>query len=173
MIAEKLRHIGKIVKLHGFEGDVLIIFDEAYSKKISKAEWVFLTIDGLPVPFFISRLDIRSGSSAILRLSDINSSDDMGKFIGCEVSIIESGRGRKSNNLSKADIAGYSVIDGFSGEIGKVTCVLNFNENMVLQVNKGDREILIPIAEEIILNIDDSKKIISVLLPEGLIELNS
>jgi 16S rRNA processing protein RimM len=173
MIAEKLRHIGKIVKLHGFEGDALIIFDEAFSKKITKAEWVFLIINGLPVPFFISKLDIRLDSTAIIKLSDIDSSEDIKKLIGCEVAIIETGRGRQSNNISQTDIAGYRVIDENAGEIGNATSVLNFNNNIVLQVFKCNKEILIPIAEEIILNIDDSKQIISVSLPEGLIELNS
>lgn len=172
MNAEKLRHIGKIVKLHGFEGNALIIFDEAYLKKISKTEWVFLSIDGLPVPFFIIKFDLRSDTSAIIKLSDIDTSEEMEKLLGCEVSIIESGRARKTNNLSQTDIADYSVIDEKAGEIGKATTVLNFNDNLVIQVFKGDREILIPVAEEIILNIDDTQKIISVSLPDGLIDLN-
>lgn len=172
MIAEKLRLIGKIAKLHGFEGDALIYFDETYLKKISKAEWVFLTIDGLPVPFFISKLDLRSDSTAIIRLTDIDSAEDMEKLLGCEFAIIETGKGRKSSNLSQANISGYSVIDENAGEIGKAASVLNFNDNMVLQVIKGNKEILVPVAEEIIINVDDSKKIISVCLPEGLLELN-
>ena len=173
MIAEPLRYIGKFSKLHGFDGEAFLIFDEAYSKKIIKTEWVFLTIDGLPVPFFVSNIDIRSNSSAVIKLLDIDSSEKMSEYIGCEVSVVDSGRNNKNKQFDITGIKGFTVIDASKGTIGIANELLNFNDNLVMQIFNGNLEILIPVAEEIILVVDEKKKIISVQLPEGLLELYS
>jgi 16S rRNA processing protein RimM len=171
MIAEKLRLIGKIAKLHGFEGEALIIFEEAYLKKITKTEWLFLIIDGLPVPFFVSKIDQRSDTSIIVKFADIDSAKAMQPFIGCEIAITDKGQKVSKGKYSYSDISGYRTIDENRIEIGIVRNVINYNENYVLQIFKGDKEILIPVAEEIIISIDDKKKLIILKIPEGLLEL--
>jgi 16S rRNA processing protein RimM len=173
MIAEPLRYIGKLSKLHGFDGEAFLIFDEAYSKKITKTEWVFLTIEGLPVPFFVSDIELRSTSTAIIKLLDINNSNDMKQYIGCEVSVVYSGKDKKNSKFEISGIKGYAVIDVTTGTIGIANELLNYNDNLVMQIFNGKQEILVPVAEEIILAIDEKKKIISVQLPEGLLELYS
>jgi ribosomal protein L35AE/L33A len=43
--------LGKITKVHGFEGAVTIRLERSFSDNILKMESVFIETDGRPVPF--------------------------------------------------------------------------------------------------------------------------
>lgn len=171
MNSENFRLLGKLVKLHGYEGEALLISENVFSKKDTKTEWVFILIDGLPVPFFISAFRSRSEDSAIIKIEDINSDTDMQPYVGMDLFIEE----RKSRRIQKQDgnndVDGYVVIDKTLGTIGIAKTVLNFNKNFLLQVFKDKEEILIPVNENIIKDIDDKRRTISTELPEGFIDL--
>jgi len=172
MLSENYRSIGKFTKLHGYNGEVILYSDGIFQKKIEKTEWVFLYLDGLPVPFFVSSFLLRTDTSAIIKLEDIDTSEEMQKYIGFEVNIIDTSGTRKKRKGNGLEVKGYKVIDSSHGEIGIAETVINYSENFLLQVFKGENEILIPIQEEIILDIDDKSKTILVNIPEGLLDIN-
>ena len=67
MQGKYFRRIGHLSKLHGFEGEAVMVADSLFPKNIDKTEWVFLKIDGLPVPFFVSNIHVRSETVAIIK----------------------------------------------------------------------------------------------------------
>jgi 16S rRNA processing protein RimM len=172
MVAENCRPIGKLTKLHGYEGEALFVANEDLPKKIEKTEWMFFVIEGLPVPFFVSNIKLRTETSAIVKLADVNNSEEVQKLIGLEVLIEISNKGKKSKPFSRLNVDGYIVTDFKFGKIGIAKTVLNFQENYLLQVFDNNREILIPVNEFNIGEINDSKKTIQVNIPDGLLELN-
>ena len=173
MKGKLFRRIGRLTKLHGFEGEAILIADDFFPKKIDKTEWVFMKIDGLPVPFFVSKIHLRSESAANIKLLDISSSIDMQKFLGNEIYIEETSKQKSSRVIvSKNDIKNYTIIDSKEGNIGIAETIINLNGNYLLQLFKNDREILIPVSDEFILEIDDKQKVIFVSVPKGLLDLN-
>jgi 16S rRNA processing protein RimM len=169
MIPEKLRVFGKLSKLHAFEGEAFLISEWEFSKNDIKTEWVFLKIDGLPVPFFISSFRLRSDTCATIKLEDIDSDKKMLPYIGMDI-FVEDIR-KKRIPRKKTEVEGYQVIDKISGPIGIAKTVLNYNNNFLLQVFRNNLEILIPVNENIITDIDDRRKTISASLPEGFLDL--
>jgi 16S rRNA processing protein RimM len=107
-----------------------------------------------------------------VKLADVNTSKEVQKLIGLEVLIEIPDKGKKSKPISRPNIDGYIVTDPKIGKIGIAKTVLNFQENYLLQVFDNNREILIPVNEFNIGEINDTKKTIQVSLPEGLLELN-
>jgi 16S rRNA processing protein RimM len=172
MKGKNYRQIGHLSKLHGFEGEAILVADGFFAKNIEKTEWIFLKIDGLPVPFFVLKIYIRSESLAIIKLQDISSSSGMQRFLGMDV-FVEDNRKQKFSKETKNSetLKGYQIIDLNKGFIGLVEEVVNYNENYILQVNFNNKEILIPIGDEIIQQINDKDKIINVTIPEGLLDL--
>jgi 16S rRNA processing protein RimM len=63
------------------------------------------------------------------------------------------------------------MVDEVMGEIGQIETVLEYPNQNVFQVFKDKKEILIPIRDEIIKKVDRKKKTITILAPEGLIDL--
>jgi 16S rRNA processing protein RimM len=171
MIVENYQSIGVLSRLHGVHGEALFIAGNKLSKDFNKTEWVFIIVDGLPVPFFISEIRIKTESTALLKLEGIEKAEDMDEFIGLEVCLPSKKLRKSKEKALPGDIKGYKVIDEKHGEIGIAEAVINYQENYLLQIFNNKKEILVPIAEDILKEIDDKKKCIFINAPEGLIEL--
>jgi len=172
MVAKYYRPIGKLTRLHGFEGGALLVADENLKKKFEKTEWLFFLIEGLPVPFFVSNIKLRTETSAIVKLADINSSEEVQKLIGIEVLIESSNSNKKTKPFEQFNIDGYIINDLKHGKIGIAKTILNYQENYLLQVFNYKREILIPVNEFNIVEINDAQKTILVNIPNELLKLN-
>ena len=72
------------------------------------------------------------------------------------------------------ELVGFDVEDERSGKVGTVGDVMRTaaSDLLVVQPVEGDEEILVPLAEEIVLDVDAERRKVRVRLPEGLIELN-
>jgi 16S rRNA processing protein RimM len=172
MLVENQRRIGRLVKLLGIEGEALLLGENNLPKKIEKTEWVFLLIDGNPVPFSVSSIILRTENSAIIKFTNINTAEEMQEFIGFDVLYEEAKKHRSKASPFSESVNGYKVIDLKQGTIGLVKSLLNYQDNYLLQVFHGNREVLIPYNENIVVEIDELKKIISINAPDGLLELN-
>jgi 16S rRNA processing protein RimM len=171
MLLNGYRCLGKITKIHGYDGEVFLVTDSIFPKKIEKTEWVFFILEGLPVPFFVSSIKLRSETIALLKLDDIHNSDGILKYIGMDVYIEEKTKHSTRKQTAAPDINGYTVIDTNHGTLGIAKTVINYSDNYLLQVYKGKQEILIPVNDEIIGEINDKTKTIQVTTPEGLMDL--
>jgi 16S rRNA processing protein RimM len=166
--------IGEFIKTHGVNGEILLKFDNSISEDFTIPEYIFIEIDGSPVPFFLNKgkFTMRSNTTAILKLDEIDSDTTAQELLSLKIyapsgtlDMVESPK-----PVSK-QIIGFRVIDKDYGEIGNVANVLEFQSNSVLQIKKDAKEILIPIHENIINNIDVEKRIIEIDAPEGLIDI--
>jgi len=70
------------------------------------------------------------------------------------------------------DIVGYKVEDKNHGSLGEISNVIEHPGNILMCIEGDFNEILIPMIDAFILDIDHNKKLIRVDTPEGLIELN-
>jgi 16S rRNA processing protein RimM len=69
-------------------------------------------------------------------------------------------------------LSGCAVVTKDGEEIGLVKDILFVNENDLIVVEKGEREIFIPFSESICIGVDLAKKEIVIDPPEGLLDLN-
>ena len=54
MTYEKMILLGRITRLHGYEGTVIVRLEKESGDYLQKMETVFIEIEGILVPFFIS-----------------------------------------------------------------------------------------------------------------------
>ena len=71
------------------------------------------------------------------------------------------------------EIIGFKVIDYVLGPIGIITGVNDASSQVLLEVEHNDRQILIPLVDELIQQLDKQQKQIYLYIPEGLLDLNS
>ncbi len=164
--------IGTIIKPHGIHGEVILQLDQLSVDDIQKLESVFIEIDGLPVPFFISRFEKKNSNTFIIAFDDIDIKAIVNDIIDCPVFIEASTipSSKKRSGIDKT-VIGYSVTDEISGYIGKVKEILDSEYNPLLKILHSGKEILLPLQSEFILQIDHNKKNIYVNVPEGLLDL--
>lgn len=164
--------IGTLAKPHGYKGQMVLVSENDLPDDLENWESVFVEIDGLLVPFFFKDINHTHNDSAIIQFEDRENIDLIAELIHCNVySPAKKGKRRKGQTSDLNDLQGYTVIDKLHGNIGLASEILDYNQNLLLKILKGQKEILIPIQESIIENIDDKTKTIYINAPEGLIDL--
>ena len=127
-------------------------------------EPVFLYYEGLPVPFFIESFQTKGSTKAIIKLEDIDSFNESEEIVGQKIYYPEE-LAESDDSEETLPIIGYTVLDQNKTTIGEITAVNDFSGNLCIEIG----ETMIPIHEELIIKMDDKKKIIQIEIPEGLL----
>ncbi len=94
-------------------------------------------------------------------------------MVGAEVQIPESELlAPDDGEYYQFDLVGSRVVTVTGQEIGKVTDIVPAAGNDLLEVSRGDREVLIPFTKQICREVDILAKRIVIDPPEGLLDLN-
>lgn len=171
ILSEEIFPIGQISKPHGINGEMSFSFttDVFDSEEVS---YFILEIDGIFVPFFIEEYRFKSNSTALIKLEDINTEEKAREFNGLTVYLPKKYLEKVEDTEIDLDYyAGFTLVDENHGEIGLISEVDQTTENALFVIGEGESELLIPVGEDYITNIDHEKKIIFVILPEGLLDL--
>ncbi len=165
--------IGEIVKAHGYKGELVIKLSTDFDN-LKETEPIFIKIDGIFVPFFFSYTPKTfKKASAIVKLDNLDSDTEVKELINCEV-LLPSEKIKQNNDSENIfeTLEGYNVFDkdDFIGVAGEF---MNIPSNPILTVFNKSNEILIPINDEFLVEIDSDNKKIIFNLPEGLIDINS
>lgn len=154
--------VAKILKSHGTDGGMLVSLLGVRIGEIDLEEPVFVSFDGLPVPFYFDSLQPKGTSKAVAYMTDVKTLEDaeemVGKTIEADIEFEDEG---------EEDFTGWTVLCR-GGEIGKVTGIEPIPGNLCLYVETAAGEAMIPLAEDFIINIDPETEILDLDLPEGL-----
>jgi 16S rRNA processing protein RimM len=161
--------VGFILKPHGLKGEVTIAFDADFPEETPGS--IFIGIGSQVVPYFIESLS-RKGEKGYLKLEDVRSLEDAGKISGSGLFLPKSSRPRSGRGEFYDDeVIGFSILDTQTGPLGTVTGILAAGSNRLLAVEHGEKEVLIPLNSPFIKGVNKSKKLITVELPEGFLDL--
>jgi 16S rRNA processing protein RimM len=109
----------------------------------------------------------------VLKFKGINTRSDAEALEGFEVRIPESRRPPPPEGQHYlSDLIGYQVVTKDGRPLGTVAAWLDPGGPALLEVRRGEEEVLIPLVPEICLNVDGEAQRITVQLPEGLEDLN-
>jgi 16S rRNA processing protein RimM len=171
MTRDDYRLLGSIVKTRGISGEVVVRSSITTQGINENQKHVMIKIDGLLVPFFIISWQSLSNKEIILKFRDIETKEKAEKLKDNEIYLHRTEISNANIRSGTDDLSGYQVIDVRAGIIGKSTGIMEIPGNELLQVEYRKREILLPIQEGLILEIDSKKKLIRVDLPIGFLEI--
>ena len=160
--------IGSLTRTHGIEGEISMNFtDDVWDR--ADADYLFLEVDGIQVPFFLEGWRFRSDSVALLKFQDIDTSEDAREFVGCDVYFPHDLTPEPDENeeLTWMHFTGWKLIDNNSSFEGIIDYVEDSTVNTIFCI--GDK--LIPATEDFIEKIDSNERIVFTSLPEGLLDL--
>lgn len=163
--------LGTLTKPHGTRGSLIVRFSGLKAEDIKKRGLVFVEIDGLPVPFFIESFQEKTEETVILKIEGIDTENKAREFLGYSVYVMKDQIKVKLASEKIRDIKGYKVIDENLGFVGFAEEVLDMKNNPLLSVLNGDKEFLVPLHEDIVLEVNDKEKTIRIDAPEGLFDL--
>ena len=169
---EDVYRIGLINKPHGVHGELLFTFDDDIFDRM-EADYIICMMDGILVPFFFESYRFRSDSTALIKLEGIDTEQQARRMTNVEVFFPkEHVEELEDNELTWSYFVGFLIKDVNEGEIGKVIDVDDSTINTLFVVDHNDTEVLIPAQEDFIVDLDRKKRIITMQIPVGLLDLN-
>jgi 16S rRNA processing protein RimM len=167
---KSLTRIGLVNKTSGFKGALSCIVSVAHPEKLLKQKFLFVLIDGLPVPFLVEEIEI-NGDEIFVKFEDVDSEQSAKKLLRKELYSEKIKAQKKSDVITWFELKGYKIVDGEHGELGTIDDVVEYPMQMIARCMVQDREVMFPLNDEIVSDIDEKKKIVYVNLPDGLLDM--
>ncbi|MBQ7457602.1 MAG: hypothetical protein IJS70_00355 [Bacteroidales bacterium] len=149
----------RILKSYGTEGGVIVSAPEVDIEERAN-EPVFISFDGLPVPFFIEEVTPRGGAKYFVKLEDIDSLEAAEELVGKDADFEEDGEDYAD------EIIGYTLCNQNGTPVGKITAYENIPGNPCLEIEGGT---LIPCPDELIVKVDNRNRKIWLEIADGLL----
>ena len=172
---EKYISIGYTKKTKGVKGELKIEVEDIYWEDFQKSTVVFLLQKGKEMPFFIEK--IIDGKELLLKLEDIDSKEAAHELTSKEMFLRASDVSEKeevitiNSDLQFGHLVNYQIKDQTLGNIGVIEEVLEFPQQEMAILFIEEKEILIPLNEILIEEIDEKNRVVVMNLPEGILEL--
>lgn len=186
--------IGRFTRTHGIHGEIELQFtDDVFDR--GEADYVFLKIDGLYVPFFLEDYRFKGSESALFTLEGIDSDTAARELVGHTVYYPLDARPAEDEETvsSLQAFTGFQVLlvdhgtldaeaeagdeEGEGGlptlELGTVRHVETTTANTLLTVETHDgEEVLLPLHDDFVVDYDLRARLLLLDVPDGLIDLN-
>jgi 16S rRNA processing protein RimM len=164
--------LGKITKVHGYEGAVTIRLERNLSDNIPELESVFIETDGSPVPFFIDYSEQPDTCTLRIKFDGYDSAERVKEFVGCKVYLTRS----YDFVTPLVELDTLIKFEVFSEEEISIGIIIEIIENpgqVLLNIKTGSgKEILLPLHKDLIKEVDAKNKIIRMIIPEGISSIN-
>ena len=172
MHKEDCFYLGKVVSKYSFKGEVLAKIDADEPNLYENMESVFVSIGNNLVPFFIDRC--RLHKSALLRIDfeEVKDEATADRIIGAELYLpLTMLPPLTGDKFYYHEVIGFTLLDAIHGDIGTIVAINDSSSQVLFEAKKGDKELLIPITDEIVTKVDRASKTVHVITPEGLVDL--
>ena len=161
-----MQKIAQVLKSNGRDGELLLSFVGISPEDIDLEEPVFIEFDGLPVPFFFESFLPRGNSRALVRLTGVHSLTDADELAGATV--------YADDDLyedEEEDLTGWTVLQADGSKAGTVSAHEDIPGNPCIWVDTGHGEVLVPLHEELVLDVNETNQTLRMEIPEGLLDL--
>ncbi|MDQ7916266.1 ribosome maturation factor RimM [Mesonia sp. MT50] len=172
MRKEDCFYLGKIVSKFSFKGELLIKLDTDDPQHYLKMESVFVEYRKKLVPFFIQKSSLQKSELLRVKFEDIDTEEDAEDLIKREVYLpLEELPTLENDQFYFHEIIGYRATDKSFGAIGLLTGVNTTSPQALFEIDHNGKQVLIPLNDDFIAQVDKENKIIHLDVPEGLIEM--
>jgi len=171
MNIEEAFYIGYVTKTKGLKGEVQIFF-EYEEPELLDLDVIFAEINGKLVPFFVSSCKLQNNNTANLYFDDVDHIDKAQPLVRKKIYLPLSKKPeRDEDEFFYTDLKGFIAVDETLGPLGEILEVHEYPQQFVATVKYKDAEVMFPLNEDFILEIDDEERVLTVDLPEGLLDI--
>ena len=164
-----LIEVGKIVNTHGLRGEVKVVPWTDYPEDFENIEYVYAKKGKEEIRLDIDGIKYQKGN-VLLKFSQIPSINEAEGFKNCILFAKRSMFDLPEGVYFIQDLIGLDIINIETGEkIGELLDVFNTGSNDIYDVKReGKKNLLLPVIDDVVKEIDMENKKIFVFMMEGL-----
>ncbi|MCB0461363.1 MAG: ribosome maturation factor RimM [Flavobacteriaceae bacterium] len=172
MKKEDCFYLGKIVSKYSFKGELLAKLDTDQPELYEHLDAIFIQVRNNLIPFFIEKSQLHKSDLLRVKFEDVDSEADADALIKSELYLpLEFLPKLEGNKFYFHEVIGFKITDKTFGEVGIIKGVNDSTAQALFEVDRDGTEILIPMNDEFIVEVNRETKTIIVETPEGLIDL--
>ena len=161
MLDRDVIKIGTIRRTHGKSGELQCHAENELWEN-ADAEFVFLDINAIYVPFRVTDWRTKGAEELIFRLKGVDNEVAATRLVGCDAYMLRSDVAAENAEslLTWQDLTGAKVIDTEQGELGVIRSIDETTANILAELTDGR---LLPLHEDFI--VDVSREQVTITLP--------
>ena len=165
-------YLGKIVKKYSFKGELLAKLDTDEPELYEHLDAIFIDLRGNLVPFFIETSQLHKSDLLRLKFEGVDNETDADALLKTELYLpLNLLPKLEGNKFYYHEVIGFTVKDNHFGEVGIIKAINDSTAQALFEIDRNGIEILIPMNDEFIVEVNRGAKDIMMDLPEGLIDL--
>lgn len=165
-------YLGKITKLYSYKGEMIFYFDVDDVSEYSGLDAVFIDVNGDVIPFIIQKINFGTGHNATVKLVDVDTESDAKRLVNKSLYLpISTLPKLEGNKFYYHEVIGFEVWDKADGLVGVVESVNDMAAQALFEIKDGFTEILLPVVDDFIMEVNRNEKKIIVEFPEGLLDI--
>lgn len=149
-----------------------LMIEDRFKVYLKPGSFVFLDLDGSRVPFRIA--DVDEGQHFVMLLEDINGKQESDTLTGKELWVpMEQIKPRHQKSLRniKEQWEDYRIHDNATGIDYPILRTEEYPQQLMAVIDILGRDVLVPLNDQLITEVDKEQKIIIMEIPEGLLDL--
>lgn len=166
--------LGYIAKVHGYKGDVSFFLDVTNPNEYKSLDAVFIEMqpDQL-IPFFIKKMAISPHKNfAKVTLEDVDTEDAAKSIVRKSLYLpLTSLPELTGTEFYDHEIVGYTILDKNLGELGIIKNILDYAQNPLFEIDNNGTELLFPVNQKFIIDLNREKKEITIEAPDGYFDM--
>jgi len=165
-------YLGKITRKFSFKGELIIFLDTDTPSHYYGLKKIFLKFNNSYIPYFISKISKYKNNNVRVKFEDVKSEREALDLVNCEIFLpIEELPKLDGKKFYYHEVIGYKVVDSIEGEIGEIEYINDQTPQHLFVIKNKGKEILIPINDDFIMDLDRINKIMNLKIPEGLLKI--
>lgn len=171
MTHEEAFYIGYITKTKGLKGEVQLYF-EYDEPGLLDLDVIFADMNGKMVPFFVASCKLQANNTGYMYFDDIDHIDKAQPLVRKKIYLpLTKQPDRSDDDFHYNDLKGFIASDKTHGELGEIIEINEYPQQFVATVSYQNKEIMFPLNEDMIIEIDEDEGTLLVDLPDGLLDL--
>ena len=172
MLKEDCFFLGTVVGKYSFKGEVLAKLDTDSPESYLEISSVFVENPQGLVPYFIEKCQLHKTSLLRIKFEGIDAETDASNLIKKELYLpLDQLPKLEGNQFYYHEVEGFIAFDQLNKEIGTVKTVNDSGPQALFVIDADGVEILIPVHDNFIKQLDRSDKKIHLELPDGLLDI--
>jgi 16S rRNA processing protein RimM len=160
------------VKKYSFKGELLAKLDTDQPELYEHLNAIFIQVKNNFIPFFVESSQLHKSELLRIKFEDVDNEGDADALLKSELYLpLEFLPKLEGNKFYFHEVINFKIIDKNFGEVGTIKAINDSTAQSLFEIDRNGIEILIPMNDEFIIEVDRDNKSITVETPPGLIEL--